>query len=44
MNDHEKYLLAIQLAETVAKVANFHPLLAERLAELALEMLSKKPE
>lgn len=44
MTDQEKYLLAIQLAETVAKVAHIHPPLAERLAELALEMLGKKPE
>lgn len=42
MSDYEKYLLAIQLAETVAKVAGVHPPLADRLAELALEMLGEK--
>lgn len=41
MTDHEKYLLAIQLAETVAKVSDTHYALGQRLAEEALKLLEE---
>lgn len=45
MTDQEKYLLAIQLAEVVAKLCDtqYGPV-ADRFAELAMELLDKKPE
>lgn len=42
MTDQERYAMAIQLAETAARVQTTHYELSERLAELALELLGKK--
>ena len=41
MTDHEKYLLAIQLADAVARVADIHYALSQRLAEAALRLLGE---
>jgi len=42
MTDHEKYMMAIDLAKAAAVVTGSHYELAQRLAEVALQLLEEK--